>query len=514
MVEISSTRSGRPAPPRRGEVAIVGAGIGGLVAANLLAARGLRVTVVERASGPGGKLRPAIVAGRRVDAGPTVLTLLDVLEEVLDAAGLPLRRSLGLRQAETLARHAWNGSGTLDLHADATRTIEAIGDFAGARAARGYQRFSVDAARLHRSLSESYLCAARRSTAGLVRAVGPAGLLALARVSPFRSLWDQLGRYFEDGRLRQLFGRYATYVGSSPFAAPATLAVIAHVEQRGVWLAPGGMYSLAEALEARARELGATFLYGACVEELLTRGDRVTGLRLDSQDRVDAGAVVVNADAAALRVGLFGHGVRTATGTGGDAPRSLSAMTWCLVAHCKGFPLAHHNVFFSDDYAAEFADLFDAARLPLDPTVYVCAQDRDDRGSGAPPDGERLLCLANAPALPRAVAANGPGPGDFAERVFTRLRRSGLRVERDPQRAVVTTPADFAARFPATGGALYGAATHGWRASFARPGARTAIRGLYLAGGSCHPGAGVPMAAVSGQLAAEALCTDLDSTSR
>jgi 1-hydroxycarotenoid 3,4-desaturase len=192
-----------------------------------------------------------------------------------------------------------------------------------------------------------------------------------------------------------------------------------------------------------------------------------------------------------------------------------------MLAHCEGFPLAHHSVFFSQDYRAEFESLFGARRVPSDPTIYVCAQDRDDSGRAAPDGPERLLVLVNAPAEPPVAGERDSRPPDAAclheleQRVMARLARSGLSLRRQhPDETVIATPAGFAARFPATGGALYGAATHGWRASFERPGARTAIAGLYLAGGGCHPGAGVPMAAVSGRLAAEALCSDLDSTSR
>jgi 1-hydroxycarotenoid 3,4-desaturase len=171
-------------------------------------------------------------------------------------------------------------------------------------------------------------------------------------------------------------------------------------------------------------------------------------------------------------------------------------------------------VFFSGDYAAEFTDVFERRHPPTEPTVYVCAQDRPAR-DGTPPDGEeRLFCLINAPP---DGDRHAPDPGEidaWQRRMTRRLERCGLELIIDPGATLATTPSDFAARFPATGGALYGRASHGWRASFLRPGSRTALPGLYLAGGSTHPGPGLPMATLSGRLAAASLCRDLDSIAR
>jgi 1-hydroxycarotenoid 3,4-desaturase len=184
------------------------------------------------------------------------------------------------------------------------------------------------------------------------------------------------------------------------------------------------------------------------------------------------------------------------------------------VARTSGFTLAHHTVFFSSDYRAEFDAIFARRQVPAAPTIYVCAQDRVDEK--APPDGtaERLFCLINAPASGDSHEFNHAEIESCEHRVFQRLRGYGLRLERNPQDTTVTTPTDFHRLFPATGGALYGPASHGWQASFTRPGSRAKIPGLYLAGGSTHPGPGIPMAATSGRLAAASFMADCASTSR
>ena len=489
-------------------VVVVGAGIGGLAAALDLAARGIEVLVFERASTPGGKMREIAVGKVRIDAGPTVLTMRWVFEELFAAAGASLGDHLTLRPAEVLARHAWSDTESLDLFADVARSADAIGTFAGLAEARAFREFTERAGNVYRTLERLFIRSSRPSPLGLVRAAGLRGLGELWRISPFTTLWRALGQHFRDPRLQQLFGRYATYCGSSPFLAPATLMLVAHVEQAGVWLVDGGMHRIACALESLAQTRGARFRYDAEVTEVIERGGRATGVRLFTGERIDADAVIINADVAAVARGRFGTPVSRVTPPTPHDARSLSAVTWNLVARTEGFPLLRHTVFFSRDYPAEFEDILRHDRIPSEPTVYVCAQDRDDRGDTRPSGPERLLCLVNAPASGDTRAFDAAEIARCEARAFALLERCGLQVERSPGQCVVTTPADFERLFPSTGGALYGRASHGWTASFQRPNARSLMEGLYHAGGSVHPGPGVPMAALSGRLAARALLED------
>jgi 1-hydroxycarotenoid 3,4-desaturase len=214
---------------------------------------------------------------------------------------------------------------------------------------------------------------------------------------------------------------------------------------------------------------------------------------------------VVNADPAAVASGAFGARTSRQMMAGLNMERSLSAVTWAAEATTSGFPLARHNVFFSGDYAAEFKDLFGEGRLPGVPTVYVCAQDRAD--DVPPPIGpERLLILVNSPANGDRCALSEREVAICESKVFGQLAKCGLMVSAMDK--VITTPREFNAMFPGTGGALYGPATHGWAAAFRRSGSRTRTPGLYLAGGGTHPGAGAPMAALSGRLAAEQIRRD------
>jgi 1-hydroxycarotenoid 3,4-desaturase len=495
-------------------VVVVGAGIGGLVSALLLACRGHAVTLVESAEAPGGKMRQVQVDGVSVDAGPTVFTMRWVFDEILAEAGSSLEELVRIHPLSVLARHAWRGQGGhLDLFADARRSAEAIGQFSGPDEARRFLDFCAQTRRVYDRLEGPFIRSERPTLRSMVGDLGPRGLAVLAGLGPFASLWGSLARHFHDPRLQQLFGRYATYCGSSPFAAPATLMLVAQVELDGVWAVEGGLHAVARGLAGLVQQRGASLRYGQACEQILTRNGRASGVRLAGGEVIAADAVVFNGDAGALAAGLLGPAVAGAVRAVPAKARSLSAVTWALHARASGFPLARHNVFFDADYRSEFDDIFARRQLPRQGTVYVCAQDRVDGGAAELPR-ERLLCLVNAPPDGDTRTSDALETDQCEHRSLALLRQCGLSLEAGPHQVVRTTPADFHRLFPGTGGALYGQATHGWMSAFRRAGATTALPGLYLAGGSVHPGPGVPMAAMSGRLAAATLTAHLGSTRR
>jgi 1-hydroxycarotenoid 3,4-desaturase len=508
----------RTAMLRDKHVIVVGAGVGGLVSALLLAHSGVRVTLVEAASAPGGKMRQVNVAGALVDSGPTVFTMRWVFEQIFAQVGCNLPDLVKLAPLDILCRHAWGGNNNdadkrLDLFTDVARSADAIAQFSSPEEARRFVAFCQKAKDIYNHLEGPYIRSSRPSLTSMGSDLGFKGLAALASLGPFASLWQSLGHYFHDPRLRQLFGRYATYCGASPWAAPATLMLVAHVELDGVWSVDGGMHALAKAIAVQAERQGATLRYSSRCQRILVKDGRACGIELAGGEQLQADAVVFNGDASALAQGLLGDDAQHAAKNTPLAKRSLSAVTWSVNAPTSGFPLVRHNVFFDDDYKREFDEIFKQNKLPSRGTVYVCAQDRTDTAQDIS-GNERLLCLVNAPPVGDQATGQNLTQSEIQscqEQSLKLLGQCGLALDLNSAKAqsVITSPSEFNQLFPGTGGALYGPASHGWMTPFQRPSSASKLPGLYLAGGSVHPGPGVPMAALSGQLAAATVMATL-----
>ncbi len=489
-------------------VVVIGAGLGGLAAALRLAHAGMRVTVIEAQAGPGGKMRTLDSPAGAVDAGPTVLTMRHVFDDLFEDIGVCLADHVTLIPEDILARHWWPDGSTLDLHADMEASAAAIRDFAGPQAEREFLAFTRHATRLFDTFDGPMMRTAEPRLGALMQAASRAPAV-LSTMVPFATLAGTLARRFTDPRFRQLFGRYATYVGGSPYASPALLALIWSAEARGVWRIAGGMHRLARAMADLATARGVAFRYNRNAVRIETQGNRVAAVHLTDGTRLAADAIVFNGDPAALRRGLLGPAAQGVVRKAAVSPGSLSAHVWAFAARAAGPALAHHNVFFCDDYQAEF-DALGVGRMPADPTLYVCAQ---DRGGKEPQGLERFEIIMNAPPFRDGAALNPREAEKCRTRVFDTLASFGLSFDPPPPESSLTTPAGFAALFPGSDGSLYGRSPHGMTASLKRPRARTALPGLYLAGGGAHPGAGIPMATLSGMHAAAAILADRGSTS-
>ncbi|MEX0658176.1 MAG: phytoene desaturase family protein [Egibacteraceae bacterium] len=479
---------------------VVGAGVGGLAAAARLAAAGHTVTICEQAPAVGGKLGRLAFGGAVFDTGPSLLTMPHVLANTFAATGTPMDGLLDLEPVEPIAAYRYADgtrfTSTRHLPAMVTALDQALGPGAGA----DWSAFLGRAARIWGAVREPFL----------ERALGGAGDLArlavrvgdLAAVAPHRTLRGLGRRYLRDPRLRMLLDRYATYTGSDPRRAPAALAVVPYVEQAfGAWYVSGGLYRIAEALAARAVERGAALRLGCPVTAVETAGGRVTGVRLADGALVTADVVVANTDAAHLYGDLVGDPAAAGARRGiARAPMSLSGFVVLLALRGRTPGLAHHSVLFPADYDAEFDALFGPDPRPVaDPTLYVSAPaDPAVRPDG----GEAWFVLANAPRSDQVDWAAPGMAGAYADHVVGLLAARGLDIRDRITARRVLTPAELALRTRAVGGAIYGTAAHGPRAAFLRPANRSPVAGLFLVGGSAHPGGGLPLVLLSARIVA------------
>ncbi|MBB2914598.1 phytoene desaturase [Streptosporangium becharense] len=471
------------------EVIVVGGGVGGMVSALLLAERGYRVRLYERLPRLGGKLAEHHRDGFTFSLGPSLLTLPRLFTEL----GL----DLDLVELAELCRYRFADGSELTAYRDPAATAAEVdrlspGEGRNWLAFHDWARTCFEASR--RTFFSGPLTAPRADTR----------LSDLLAVAPGRTLDGLARRFFTDPRLRQYVGRYATYAGSSPYRAPAALGCVPAIEHgEGGWYVPGGLPRIADALALALEKAGVEVRLNADVAEVLADGERVRGVRLASGERERADVVIANTDAAALYGTLLPDRRRLRR----IARLGTSSSVLLLLAGVEGRSArpAHHSIVFSADYGREFADIFERRRPPEDPTVYIGCSAVDDP-SQAPPGMENQVMLVNVPA--RDPARWPMPPEAYRDLVLERLASRGHDLSGRLRFVDLFTPADLRDRYGAWGGSIYGGAYSGPLAPFRRPGNRGPRRGLYLVGGSAHPGGGLPLVAMGGRIVASLVRED------
>ena len=494
-----------PMSGQEDSVVVVGGGAGGLAAAIALAAAGRRVRLLERAGQLGGKIGTVVVDGVEADTGPSVLTLIDVVDAVFARAGTSLSERVTLVRPSPAFRYQFANGRALPVFVDVDETLTSVRDHLGARAADELRAFLGYARGIWEASKSAFVFSAAPTLPSLARLafLQPRALL---RVDPFSSMASSVAARVTTPELRQLLLRYATYNGSNPYTAPATLHCIAHVELAlGGFGVVGGLAALARALVDVAVELGVEIETGVSVQRVEVDRGIVRGVVTD-RGFVACQSVVVNADVGWLRQ----QGGAVAKSLPSPSPPSMSGATAIVRARRRADRVAH-EVIFATDTAAEFADIFGRGRPPSQPTLYLCSGELAHKRAASQQAGrandEALFAMVNVPAL----VGDNDGDGDAACLLRgLALGRAAGRLDEGCSVLWQRGAAQLARDFPGSAGSLYGAASNDRAAAFRRPGNRVVdVKGLYLASGSAHPGGGLPLCLQSGLLAADALLVDV-----
>ena len=493
-------------------VAVVGSGLGGLAAACVLGARGHAVTLYDKNPWFGGKAAVWSEGGFRFDMGPTILTVPSVLRRIFREAGEALEDRLELIRLDPQWRCFFDDGAVLDLHQDVRTMAEELDKFApGRKLGQGYTDFQRFAEQLHGVSERFFFWKAvedLRDTMDLKRNMTAGTLKDVLSLRMGRSVAGSVRGHVPDERAAQMLDHFTQYVGSSPYASPAVLCSIAHMQaSEGVWYPVGGTRAVAEALAGLAGRLGVTLVGDTEITGLDIRDGAVKGVVTAAGERHAASAVVSNMDS-----------IRTYTELVGGAPAetykdkfkpACSGVVLYLGLNKAYEHLGHHDFVFSRSAEEEFAWIYDRGEPAPDPTCYIAAPARTDP-SVAPAGGEALYVLVHTPYLRPHHDWKAMFPA-YRQVILDKLKRTAGMPDLE-ERIVVEralTPQDIHDRYNVLNGAIYGLASHGKFLGAFKPGNRSRqVKGLYLAGGAAHPGPGMPMVMMSGWIAADALDAD------
>lgn len=469
---------------------IVGSGLGGLATALRLSALHWNVTVFEAGSTFGGKMNRFSQKGFTFDTGPSLLTMPWVFADLFRAAGSRIEDHVRFSRLEQLAEYVFADGVRFAYTSSLPEWLSTLQRVAPQD--RGnFFRFMELGARMWQVSRSTFLA---RSPYERPSGINLKALAAFPVRDAFRNYDRAVAEYFHSTHLRQLFNRYPTYVGSSPYLAPGTLAIIPYLEfAYGGWYCHGGLYRIVEALTDLAQAQGVTLCRNTAVRKIRQTRGRVSGVQLESGEEVPADVVVMNGDAAAL------PGMLDKPAASG-ASSSMSGFVLLLGIDHELPDLQANTVLFSADYVREFDQIFRDRQFPDEPTVYVNAPSRLDRSLVPYGRGEALFVMANAPAR-----TDNWGASDIESargRVFAKMRSHGIVLERE--RILVEdvwTPKRIEQQYSMPGGSIYGIASHGWRNTVLRPRNKSNLcDGLYLVGGSTHPGGGTPTVLLSAEI--------------
>ena len=491
-------------------IVIIGAGIGGMSAAARLAKAGHEVTIYENSDRSGGKCRTEWFGDYAFDTGPSLLTLPAVYRDLFLKTGKRIEHVLNIKPVDPAFNyHFSDGSSVLFPNLSNPNTYNEIEKSYGLVASNQWKELIDRAERMWEVSREPFIESELNSIFSLLKRKNL--LRDIKEIAPFTSLRKLSEKLKLDPHLQMIVDRYATYTGSDPRSAPAVLLTIAFVESTfGAWHIEGGVGQLSTALEQRCSDLGVKFKFNTLVSQILVNNNHATGIKTSDGKEFKADLVVANSDAEYIYNKLLANNVNEARSERRKlkfATKSLSGFSLLLgLDNSKGkaVPIDHHNVYFPNNYDAEFDDVF-TKQIPVqDPTIYICAPKDPHMTKGE--NKEAWFVLVNAP---RHQVDGGwdwrEGGTEYAQKIIRKLDDLGLNVSSRLDFMKYRTPADLENYAMAPGGSIYGSSSNSAASAFLRTKNRSKIKGLFCVGGSSHPGGGLPLVGISAEIVANAI---------
>lgn len=477
---------------------IIGAGIAGIASAIRLAVKGYKVDVYEANSYPGGKLTEFEQQGYRFDAGPSLFTMPQYVDELFTLAGKHPRDYFNYQKLDTLCNYFYEDGTRLSTYSDTEPTAQEIAKNTGIAAAT-VLKHAKKSSDIYNITNHVFLERSLHRLKTYLRWDTVLSILRLPQIDAGRSVHKANKSFFNDERVVQLFDRYATYNGSNPYLAPATLNVIPHLELHfGAYFPDGGMYSITTALVKLAEDLGVVFHYNSPVQQIIIEGNVAKSVRINNAE-IDADIIVSNMDVWFTYHKLLSDKPKLHPKKILSQQRSSSALIFYWGINRQFAQLDLHNIFFSANYSAEFNHIWQQKDVYTDPTIYLNISSKYKPGD-VPAGHENWFVMINVPAnegqdwdtLINHARAN----------IITKLSRLlGEDIAALIQCESILDPRSIESRTSSYQGSLYGTSSNSRFAAFLRHANKSSkINNLYFCGGSVHPGGGIPLCLLSAKI--------------
>jgi phytoene desaturase len=481
------------------KVNIVGAGLAGIASAIRFACKGFSVSVYEQNAYPGGKLSEFKQGKYRFDAGPSLFTMPQYVDELFALAGKNPGDEFEYKKLEEICNYFWDDGTRLTAFADAEKFASEVEKNTDSKSGE-LTKFLNKSETIYDITHQVFLEKSLHLLNTYTNTNTAKSFLRFGQIDAFRTMAKANQSFFSDEKMVQYANRFATYNGSNPYQAPATLNVIPHLEQNlGAYFPKDGMYSITKSLVRLAEDLGVKFHYGQSVDEIVVTDGKVKGIKVDGQF-LGSDIVISNMDVYFTYKKLLKDQKQPQKILKQERSSSALIFYWGVKKEFKELGL--HNIFFANDYRAEFDAIFKSKTIHPDPTVYINISSKM-QASDAPKGCENWFTMINVP--------NNTGQdwdsliAEARKNIINKLNKNlGIDLEILIENESILDPRTIESRTSSFRGSLYGTSSNSQFAAFLRHANFSKnIKNLYFVGGSVHPGGGIPLALLSAKIVAD-----------